>query len=161
MKKNKNKKLGEFLANQELFLVIFLAFVFLIMSLPLLYDRYKSLDLLSAGYLEKTGKVVETIDPETLRLMEEYKKKLASYEAYIKDNFSEIAPSDSVGLVIDNISFVGPNRALIFYHDTEKGLISEVVMDFNDEGLPKVVKNYLKNSNGHDYSNGVYGADPG
>lgn len=164
MKKNKNKKRDEFLANQETFLVIFLAAALLVLSLSLLYGRYKELDFLAASVLSRSVSAIDfdAIDNSSgLAESSEGMKAMNDYERCIRDNFSSIAPSDSVGASIDNVSFVSSNRALIFYHDNEKNLISEVVMGHGEDGAPRIEKKYLKNSNGHDYSQGVYGADPG
>lgn len=157
MKKNKNK--NPFFLNQTFFAVFLLVAVFAFSALSVLYSAYRGLNFLPSEYLQ-TQVSAQVIDPVWAAKLEKIRQNLALYDAYIRENMAKIAPAESVGVAIDNISFVNEDRALIFYHDQEKSLISEVVMKLKDGGGVEIAKNYLKVSNGNDYSQGVYGADP-
>ena len=157
-KKQKNKLVQNFLANQKFFVAFILIFAVTISALVVLYSSYQRLNLLALRCLD--GQVIR---PTPMVLSEEaiaMYKKLSAYDSFIRANMSVFVPKDSESVAIDGISFVGDNRALIFYHDKVKNLISEVVLKTKDDGSPEFAKVYLKNSNGNDYSQGVYGADP-
>lgn len=154
---NKNKK--NFFINQTFFIVFLLVSVSVISALSVMYSSYKGLNFLPSDYLQDQVSA-EVIDPAMLARLEKLRQDFLLYESCIRENMAQIAPAGSQGVVVDSVSFVGDNRALIFYHDQEKRLISEVVLSKKDDGQPQIAKNYLKVANGYDYSQGVYGADP-
>jgi hypothetical protein len=158
-KKQKNKLVKNFLTNQKFFAVFILVFALAISGLVILFSSYQRLNYLAVGYLEKQVATSPAEPVLTLEQIEAY-KKLSKYDSYIRSNMSAVIPEDSELVSIDSISFVREDRALIFYHDKVKNLISEVVLRMKDDGSPEFAKVYLKNANGFDYSQGVYGADP-
>jgi hypothetical protein len=157
-KKQKNKLIKDFKANQKFFILAFLVFALTISASSILYSSYRSLNFLASSYL--SNQVKASNQPLSEELIKKY-KKLSLYENYIKSNMSLIVPVDiSSPVVVDGVSFICEDRALIFYHDQVKNLISEVVLRLKDDNSPELAKVYLKNSGDKDYSQGVYGADP-
>ena len=133
-----------------------MTFILLFSSLSILYGLYRNL-----GPSVSLRQGAEAVDLAKAEKAREINRRLSLYDEYIRKNIGLIAPDDSSDLVIDDVCFIGENRALIFYRDQEKRLISEVVMDLKVDGAVEISKVFLKVSGDQDYSQGVYGADPG
>jgi len=85
----------------------------------------------------------------------------AATENYIYKNIAKLAKANTAGggrSVVDSVSFIADNRALVFYHENQDKYLAELIFD-SCNGHPRIKRFILKVKNSTDYSHGVYGAD--